>query len=353
MSPALPLLFALLACPAPAEPDPEAQARALIEPGPYGVSYTLRTLTWQTPQGPRELHLAAWAPSDPPNRGVDYRDLIDSEDATRDAPIAAGSFPVAVFSHGHQGYAEVSSFLMEHLASHGWVVLAPDHTDNTLFDGADRATEIYWQRPMDLSAVLDWAEAPGDDPLAGHVGEGAVVLGHSFGGYTVHALGGAAYDPARLAECAAGGDDSPFCSTWSADNAAIFEAGLGDPRVLALVSMAAGDFDLFGAEGLGAVQAPVLQLTGTEDPGQGDALWEVFGRPGSLRVVLDGGGHQGFTDYAGNLEPTATLEPEEGWRIVRAYTLAFALRALGDERGALLLDGGVEVSPAAALTPGG
>lgn len=348
------MVLLLLACAADPEPTPTELALALAEPGPYGVSYSTRTLLWDSPLGPRELHLASWAPSPAPNSGLDYRDLVESAGASKDSTLAEGRFPLAVFSHGHQGYAEVSAFLMEHLASHGFVVLAPDHTGNTLFDGPDRQTSIYWQRPMDLSAALDWAEAPGDDALAGHIGEGVVVLGHSFGGYTVHALAGAVYSEARLAACAGEGDGTPFCDGFTPADAAIFAEGLGDDRVQAVASLAPGDFALFGAEGLGAIGAPVLHALGSADAG-GDALdiWEALNRAGNLLLWLEGAGHQAFTDFAGNLEPEATLEPAEGWRLIRAYTLAWALQGLGDPRGTPLLTGEVTLGDAAVLTPGG
>jgi predicted dienelactone hydrolase len=46
-----------------------------------------------------------------------------------DAPIAAGQppFPVLVFSHGNSFYASQNSLLMEHLASHGYIVFSIDH----------------------------------------------------------------------------------------------------------------------------------------------------------------------------------------------------------------------------------
>ena len=45
-------------------------------------------------------------------------------------------------------------------ASHGWVVLATDHTDNMLTDSVDGdiPTSVYIHRPQDLSEALDWVE---------------------------------------------------------------------------------------------------------------------------------------------------------------------------------------------------
>jgi len=62
-------------------------------------------------------------------------------DSYEDAPIASDTspggdpdhaFPVVLFSHGSASYPEQSSFLMDHLASWGFVVAAPDHRSDDL-----------------------------------------------------------------------------------------------------------------------------------------------------------------------------------------------------------------------------
>src|SRR5690606_38088638 len=45
----------------------------------------------------------------------------------RSAPIAPGSFPVIVYSHGWTGFRSVALTQMEALASNGYIVIAPDH----------------------------------------------------------------------------------------------------------------------------------------------------------------------------------------------------------------------------------
>lgn len=64
--------------------------------------------------------------------------------AVAGAPPADGEFPLVIYSHGNGGIRYVSSFLTERLASHGFVVMAPDHTGNTALDtflGTDDETE--------------------------------------------------------------------------------------------------------------------------------------------------------------------------------------------------------------------
>jgi dienelactone hydrolase len=48
----------------------------------------------------------------------------------RDAPVAAGSFPVVLYSHGTLQQRFTNDTLAENLAKRGYIVLAPEHTGN-------------------------------------------------------------------------------------------------------------------------------------------------------------------------------------------------------------------------------
>lgn len=350
------LLIPLLACHAdPADTGPAEEAPlALDEAGPWRVGYRESALSYADPdgEGERALRLALWYPTeDETGQSVAYMGVFDDPDALGDATPAAGPWPLALFSHGHQGYAENSSFLMRHLASHGFVVASPDHTDNTFLDGSDRSTEIYYQRPLDLSAVLDHMEGGAEAGLA--LSEDPVLLmGHSFGGYTAFAAAGGAYDSETLAaRCASGEDTSAVCSSWSEEAEAILAGGLGDARIGAILPMAPGDSDLFELASFADLETPVLLMNGELDgatSSDGDPYWEALRGGPDRRVVVTGGGHQMFTDFSGVLQPAeGEIDAAEGFRITRAYALAWALRNLGDERGASVLDGEERVSDAA------
>ena len=124
---------------------------------------------------------------------------------------------------------------MEHLASHGVVVAAPDHTGNPTFDGAVRTTELDDLRSEDRGASLDaLGAAEGALPfLPGRLdtGRGVTASGHSFGGYTLHGLAGASFDRELLAQCLDGSDVSSLCSSMDEASGARLEAGLSDPRL--------------------------------------------------------------------------------------------------------------------------
>ena len=193
---------------------------SLIAPGAHGVGYRVLEVRYDEPvtQNQRSLRLAVWYPSsDPDGADTKYQGLFDAPGVWTEAAVADGVFPLMLFSHGHQGYSEVSGFLMTHFASRGWVVAAPEHTGNTSFDSPTRQTEIYFQRPLDVSATLDYLtlDMPESDPLAGRLSGPVVGVGHSFGGYTLFAAGGAEYDLNTLVPgCADGTGPVEFCATW-------------------------------------------------------------------------------------------------------------------------------------------
>lgn len=141
--------------------------------------------------------------------GVDlgaYRQVVlDAEvptvevDAVRDADLdgQAGPFPMLFFSHGSNGIRWQSVFYTIHLASHGYVVLAPDHEHNLIWDlmddGFDGESVLgsLQDRPQDIRFLLDWALAQAAAPgnlLSGALDPGRIgVTGHSAGAVTAMA----------------------------------------------------------------------------------------------------------------------------------------------------------------------
>lgn len=195
-----------------AAPDPS-------KPGPYPVG--VRTMTFvdderTTPgkDGPRTLVVEVWYPAAESARGApgtsyvlydqlppDLQEGLAPEDlgtvetdAVRDAPARAGEvFPVVVFSHGKGGVRQQSTFYTVPLASHGYVVVAPDHEGDTVVDllrSRDLAlddTVTHGQlRPRDVSFLLtSLEELPDDEPLKPILDLRRVgATGHSFGAFT-------------------------------------------------------------------------------------------------------------------------------------------------------------------------
>jgi predicted dienelactone hydrolase len=350
--------------------EPPSLLDQLGAPGPFAVGFREATVMYAPRDRPamRELRLAVWYPATPnERRGTTYNGIVAAPDVYVDAyPAGELNRPILVYSHGHLGFAEVSSFVCEHLASRGWIVLAPDHTGNTTSSvGQRRQTEIYYLRAWDIGAVLDWLYDPlRAGNLAGWGSETVVVAGHSFGGFTALALAGADFDIETLAPlCYDGTDTSEFCNGMNPTAEAFLEAGLRDDRIDAAVLMAAGDYRLFGPDGIAAIEIPVLELTGGADDqvtneGNGDPIWAALTTAQRWRFDLPDAPHNAFTTVcsqelgvAFDCDPESPL-PLEWQRVVRVVTTAFVehvLDGLPERIG--VLDGSIPVSETAVAIP--
>lgn len=348
------MLVLLLACkpPAPTDPPPELPIdEQLLSAGPFGVGYREADIEYEA-AGTRSLRTATWYPTDDtPGAGFKYFGLFDAPGVLQDATPAAGSFPVIVYSHGHQGFAEASGRIVSHLVSQGYIVVATDHTGNTFLDGSDRTTEIFWQRATDLGALLDHTLEP-DHFLAGMISDAPIVgVGHSFGGYTMNSVAGATYAvDDLLVSC--GADASPdFCSTLDEANQARFRAGLRDSRIEAVVTMAPGNIDLWGATGLEQIDIPVMLMSGgLDNPPLADAHWAQLARPGNLHIEITDAGHNAFSDFADGLDNGPEyIEPELAWSVIGAYVFGFVRSIHGDAAVDPILDGSLILGPTTAI----
>ena len=218
-----------LAC-AMGEPLPFAPAAADAAPdpatyGPYPVGVRTETfvdtLRIDDDTGePRRLVTEIWYPAVEAARAGpfetyalydrvpdDLRAGLTPEDlgtlptqAVRDAPPRQDgvSFPVVVFSHGKGGLREQSTYFTVYLASHGYVVAAPDHQGDTTVDllrelvdngdiQQDSVLQAMADRPDDVVALLDLLQdsLAEDDPLRPLLDfERVGCTGHSFGAFT-------------------------------------------------------------------------------------------------------------------------------------------------------------------------
>ncbi len=175
-------------------------AQAYTEPGPHPVGVTTLTL-------PKGNKVEVWYPAVAGSTGTDTYDVRDfvppsikallkgdaratfTTNADRDAAVAAGAFPVVLFSHGFSGMRLQSSFLTSHLASWGMIVASPDHPSRDLFHALQFQFGNAADSVADLEATLALLEtqnAKTGSLLAHHVDVGHVAaVGHSAGGATV------------------------------------------------------------------------------------------------------------------------------------------------------------------------
>ncbi len=255
----------------------------------------------------------------------------------------AKPYPLVVFSHGYALSPVVYSTLVEHYASQGYIVLAPEH--NETFDGSLTG---FWKelidRPFDIHRTIDYAERlirPGA-PLAGMIDmDNIAVVGHSYGGYTALAAAGARFDfAAYKTRCAALTADDPrkfFCAPIPNESDMATRAGLpstpsglwpsfGDPRVKAAISMA-GDAYLFDQRGLADLKVPVMAMGGTIDEGTpytwgAKPTYDHAASKNKTLITFPGAGHMLFLDPCENLP----------WVQTSAYRDAICTDAVWDKR---------------------
>lgn len=102
-------------------------------------------------------------------------------------PATDGPYPVVLFSHGYAGFPEQSADLVTHLASWGFVVIAPDHVERSLSGLLGVAAKGVTPRedPEVLSASLDAAIADAESETSQLHDlmdlDEVVVAGHSAG----------------------------------------------------------------------------------------------------------------------------------------------------------------------------
>jgi len=342
-----------------ASPRPDAPLYAV-----RGV-YPVGTREFKIKDRKRPLKLTIWYPVLKPDDTEEVTTYVEgpvkfmgqalkNADASReDAP-----FPLVIFSHGSGGTRLQSLFLTEHLASHGFVVMAVGHPGNTVFDGIlspdkyeENRLRNYVSRPDDILRQIEFARmlSDSDGKMAGVIdAENVAVMGHSFGGYTALAAGGACLNFDALNE-------------WCADpvNAELDDRALGsvcylrhhvelfaelhnldripdgswpsttDPCIKAVVAMAPWNAPLFGVEGLASVTVPTLVVVGSKDPvtipeRDAYAVYEHIKSSSKALFILENAGHFIFVDscteihYHFNMFEVCS---DKVWDMVRAHDL--------------------------------
>ncbi|MCC6217245.1 MAG: hypothetical protein IT376_20470 [Polyangiaceae bacterium] len=304
------------ACGAEADAGPAADAEPRAgdpeQVGPFAVGVT--TLEAPDPAGDRPLPLTVWYPARAPagaapaeyqlEIGVLVLATLESPlGAVREAPLdeRGAPYPVVVFSHGNGGLAIQSLYLTEHLASHGFVVVSPDHVGNTFETQVNQslalpAAEVAKLRPLDVTRSLDAlfeASAGAGTVLSGSADvERVGAAGHSFGGYTTLRVAGGLADPQGFTDLCAGGDGGLLCDGW--EPGFQLPALARDPRVRAALPQAPGGAAAFAPGGFAAITIPTMIQAGSTDEvtpaaAEAEAPYAELGGPAWLVVVEDAG----------------------------------------------------------------
>jgi len=269
--------------------------------GPHSVSSRVDTVV---SRHGFEFEVQVWYPTQETDEDIHlYGGFFEGGIASDDAdPNCDETWPVMAFSHGNTGMRYQSIFYGEYLASHGYIVVSPDHVGNTFFDNDEALKpELILRRPEDISDTIDWLFSSSDFGNCVDPDDGFAMSGHSFGGYTAVAISGGYLDTDATSE---------FCSEyggWLCDDVEMLASELGsgvysrqDDRIWASIPMAPAAYEtLLG--GLSNVEVPMMVLGGTKDTATtmtGSVLPIYDGMPTSSRMLgkIQDAGHFSFSD---------------------------------------------------------
>ncbi|MBI5481439.1 MAG: hypothetical protein HY906_21455 [Deltaproteobacteria bacterium] len=302
----------------------------------------------------RLVPLFVWYPATGPGTSRINYGMVLQGGAWQDAPPATadGPFPVVLFSHGFKGIAFQSFSLTEYLASHGFLVVAPNHQGNTLWDFTstdEDVAQVTLQRPKDIGfaygKVVEYAATPGH-VLAGLAdGTRAAVTGHSFGGFTTLIVAGAVADMDRAKQACAQGVAAdifcPYVSYYAPGTALTMNPRI--PGLRAMIAYAPGGYNAMFDDGLAAVYVPGLVMGGTEDTTcpldlETRPIYTPLPRP-KAKAELGGATHMSFTNICsipaaqlifGDM-CQATMTEQRAFAIVNTLSTAYLRRHVNDE----------------------
>ncbi|SEN23068.1 Predicted dienelactone hydrolase [Pseudomonas sp. ok272] len=203
-----------------------------------------------------------------PSTGIEHASKVDGYliQATEDARVAIGRYPILMLSHGNTGTPLALHDLATSLARKGFVVVAVIHPGDNAQDHSRLNTlSNLYGRPIQISEAIT---ATLSDPMLSPFvdAEQVGVIGYSAGGETALILSGATPDLDRLRRyCQERPDDRDACNT---QGELIVDRDdlqpVADPRVHALMLLAPLSLK-FGRQTLAGVHVPVLLYSGDGD----------------------------------------------------------------------------------------
>ncbi len=245
---------------------------------------------------------------------------------------------LVVLSHGFGANRRFLDYLAYHLASHGYVVVSPEHPGSNVQSLLDRELSFesllpaseFVDRPKDISFVLDELAALNEQAAFKNrfSTDNVTVIGHSFGGYTALSLAGGTIEPPAIRDhcnssrnganplLRAPGDWLQCAAATLPDD----QLNLRDERIKQAIALNPVIGEIFGTEGLADISIPTLVLAATKDaitPSLTHQLLPFKALGGEqftekYLVVASGATHMSGTDLSNrdSLLSRSTLVPE-------------------------------------------
>lgn len=239
-----------------------------------GADYTIgfdQTTLYHNSERP--LKTSIWYPSATtfPREKIAENQAFKGTSAVRIGKPLTGNYPLVLISHGYRGNWRNQNWLATRLAAKGYIVAAIDHPGTTSFDHTPKLAAQWWQRPQDISRLIDWLTQA--SYLKDSIKQNDITaIGHSLGGWTVMALAGAEFDRQQLLQICKNNFDSRVCSVTSELGMKKQQAGeatssLKDHRIKRVVSLDLGLAHSFSKTSLNKLTTPVLILAAGIDIG--------------------------------------------------------------------------------------
>ncbi|MBU0636481.1 hypothetical protein KKE06_05635 [Candidatus Micrarchaeota archaeon] len=247
--------------------QPKSPEKA-IQPGLYNAGFQITEIPYFAKDETKWIPLLIWYPTTAPTTSYFYSSFHPESEVAVDAPIAEGTFPLILFSHGNMTTGVQSSFLTEYLAQRGYIIVATDY-DDALFDSrtgepiapggvpfygrwfpdlwSDGSPALY--RRDESHTILEKVCSLNTDSHSqffGHLDFSRMgAVGHSFGGYTIAGLIGG-YESWREPDIKAAVLQAPFLAPFEFDS--------GDLSQISIpVMLQGGTADFF------TIESPTLQ----------------------------------------------------------------------------------------------
>ena len=252
--------------------------------------------------------------------------------------------PLAVITHGLGSSRSHFQYLAEHLASHGYIVVVPEHIgSNSEYKEALLRGELsvdvspleFYSRPLDVTYLLD--EIENHSAFQGLIDwEKVGVLGHSFGGYTALALAGAPLNRERINQICQQDQPTLNSSILLQCRASSLPSGnydLADPRIKASLAFNPVTSSVLGPESMSQIAIPTMILGGSKDvvapfieEQAHPFLW--LKTENKYLGVMVGGGHNSISGDEGDSDLSGILKGSVGSELARNYLKAMGLAFL-------------------------